>query len=280
MSATKIKQLSLKKLGCFYRNSVSCVARTEWIVENQLTGTFQLPPSFEPITMNVKSNSGKPFKLDAKKIAMIVLVLGIAGYQWYTQNYPSKKSTAGGETAQVDTQDRPASGHDYQVNFPADKKQDSKKDTRSNSVQGKSNGSSSAQVKTENQPAGPYLKPDGGRNLKSPAGLIYTGGREHRSDHVLRHAKDMPDRPGTHGVFTANGDDVFRLVDEAYELVKSKSKQVKMTPANDGKTEYVIDMKRKIGYKGGQSGKRSNHPPLYKVKLILGDNRVITAYPY
>lgn len=129
--------------------------------------------------------------------------------------------------------------------------------------------------------AGSYLKPAGGENLKSPAGLIYTGGRsEHRSDHVLRHANDIPDRQGPHGVFDANGDDVFRLVDEAYALIKSNSPQVKTTPAEDGKTEYVIDMKRKIGYLGGQTGDRKNNPSLDKVKLILADDRVITAYPY
>ena len=78
----------------------------------------------------------------------------------------------------------------------------------------------------------------------------------------------------------ADGDDVFRLVDEAYRLIQSKSPQVKTTPANDGKTEYLIDMKRKIGYLGGQTGNRKNHPSLYKVKLILAEDRVITAYPY
>jgi hypothetical protein len=197
------------------------------------------------------------------------LVLGIAGYQWYTQNKADNQKVAvGNGSVEGGTATLPK--HDYSVNFPAD--------NNSKSVSQSKTGTSKSQATTNSNE--PFLKPAGGRNLKSPAGLIYTGGREHRTDHVLRHAKDIPDRQGSHGVFHANGDDVFRLIDEAYELVKSKSKQVKTTPSSGGKTEYVIDMKRKIGYKGGQSGKRANHPDLYKVKLILGDNRVITAYPY
>ena len=88
----------------------------------------------------------------------------------------------------------------------------------------------------------------------------------------------MPERP-THGVFDAKGDDVFRLVDEAYKLVKSKSKQVK-SENSKGKMAHVIDMKRRIGFKGGQAGKRSNNKPLYKVKLILAGENIVTAYPY
>ena len=136
-------------------------------------------------------------------------------------------------------------------------------------------------VKPTPETVGSYLEPAGGKNLKSPAGLIYTGGKsEHRSDHVLRHASDIPDRAGSHGVFDANGDDVFRLVDEAYGLVKRNSLQVKTTPAENGKTEYVIDLHRKIGYLGGKTGNRKNNPSLERVKLILADDRVITAYPY
>ena len=70
------------------------------------------------------------------------------------------------------------------------------------------------------------------------------------------------------------------FLDEAYELIKNKSKQVKKSPGRNGKTEYVVDMKRKVGYLGGQTGGRKNNPPLYKIKLILGDNRVITAFPF
>lgn len=220
--------------------------------------------------MNVEANpTGKPIKFDWKKIAVIAVVLAVAGYQWYAQNYPSEQLAV--ETGQSGT----FSDDDYQVKTLPDA-------TANGEVSAKTDTNSKPNFKPlKSKTSEPYLKSAGGKNLKSPAGLIYTSSRsEHRSDHVLRHARDIPDRKGSHGVFNANGDDVFRLVDEAYELVKKKSRQVKTKPAEDGKTEYVIDMKRKIGYKGGRTGKSQNHPPLYKVKLILGDNRVITAYPY
>jgi hypothetical protein len=38
-------------------------------------------------------------------------------------------------------------------------------------------------------------------------------------------------------------------------------------------------MQRKVGYEGGQKGKRKGYPALENVKLILDGNRVITAYP-
>jgi hypothetical protein len=39
-------------------------------------------------------------------------------------------------------------------------------------------------------------------------------------------------------------------------------------------------MQREIGFKGGQEGNQKNHPKLYKIKLVLADDRVITAFPY
>ena len=212
--------------------------------------------------MNVKANSKK---LDWKKIAVIALVLAVAGFEWYRQNYPAGQPVAvnsGGSGTLTDK--------DYQVNFPAD-------DGTQKSTGDQTNDSRTTPLK----PAGPFLKSSSGKNLKSPAGLIYGmgGGGEHRTDHVLRHAKDDTSRP-LHGVFNAKGDEVFKLIDEAYGLVKSKSKQVKSENSR-GNMAHVIDMKRKIGFKGGQNGKRANNPALYKIKLILADsNRVITAYPY
>ena len=38
-------------------------------------------------------------------------------------------------------------------------------------------------------------------------------------------------------------------------------------------------MQRKVGYEGGQKGKRKGYPSLQNVKLILDGNRVITSYP-
>lgn len=126
----------------------------------------------------------------------------------------------------------------------------------------------------------PYLRTGRGANRLSPAGLVYTSGRSgHRSKHVMRHASDEPDRPGPHGVFDAQGNNVFPLINEAYEWIQSDSNRVKTIPEENGKTEYVIDMNRRIGYLGGETGARKNHAPLERLNLVLGDNRVITAYP-
>lgn len=123
-----------------------------------------------------------------------------------------------------------------------------------------------------------------GGELRSPAGLIYGMGpnREHRVDHVMLHAKDIPDRI-VHSVFEGDRDTILRLIDEAYTLIKQNSKRVRKFPVKDDpdRTEYVIDMKRPIGYRGGMEGLRDRHPRLTRLKLILAnENRVITAFPY
>jgi hypothetical protein len=128
------------------------------------------------------------------------------------------------------------------------------------------------------------LEKAGGDNLKSPEGLIYGMGpnREHRVDHVLRHAVDDPSRP-VHSVFTGDRDEVLALIDEAYRLVKQKSPQARSQKSSEGdnRTENVIDLKRPIGYKGGKNGARDGYPQLFKIKLILEDsNRVVTAFPF
>lgn len=236
--------------------------------------------------MNVKA---KPFKLDLKKIAFIVILLAIVGYKYYADNIAKPQvAEANSQSTTQEPAQKKFPSDAYQVNFPESKSSSgkTKSDNGFKFTPQKPSGSgtqsqsstTNSQQKNSNKP---FLISSGGRNKKSPAGLIYGmgGGGEHRTDHVLRHAEDQPGRP-SHGVFNAQGDNVFRLIDEAYELVKQKSKQVKSENSR-GNMAHVIDMKRKIGFKGGQSGKRSGNPPLYKIKLILADgNRVITAYPY
>lgn len=244
--------------------------------------------------MNVQAKSKKP--VDWKRIILVAIVLGVAGYTWYSENFAGND----GGTAVAEKEETLDSDNDYSVTaqFPnasddASKSQNSKprdskprdsKPKNSNQFEPIKSSNSSASSNSNNNKknkSGPFLSSAGGKNKKSPAGLIYGmgGGGEHRTDHVLRHAYDQPNRP-SHGVFDADGDDVFRLIDEAYELVKQKSKRVKSEESR-GNMAHVIDMQRKIGYKGGQSGKRSGNKPLRKIKLILaGGNRVITAYPY
>ena len=115
----------------------------------------------------------------------------------------------------------------------------------------------------------------------SPAGLRYTGRDAKglsRKDHVLRHAKDQPNRAGSHGVFDANGDEVFRVIDEAWEKVKKNG----LRPRVEGDSEtYTISMGRRIGYLGGKNGARRSKPPLKSVFIVVrkGTKNVVTAFP-
>ena len=129
----------------------------------------------------------------------------------------------------------------------------------------------------------PFLIPTGKKNrLRSPAGLVYGESRgEHRVDHVMRHAIDDKNRP-VHSVFDGSKAEILKIIDEAYELVQSKSSRVKTSPDQrlDFRVKHTVDMKRKIGYLGGQRGKRENYPPRSKLTLILDNGKfVITAYP-
>jgi hypothetical protein len=104
---------------------------------------------------------------------------------------------------------------------------------------------------------------------------------EHRIDHVLRHGKDDPSRP-VHGVFTGDRDLILAVIDEAWQLAQ-KGKPPKVVVEDEGdRTVYVIDLGRKIGFMGGQAGKRRNFPACRHVQLVVeGDdgNEVVTAYP-
>ncbi len=213
--------------------------------------------------MNFQSKSSK--KMNWQKIAFGAILLCIIGYNYYSKNFAGPAPDRRAANQQTDK-------HDYSVDFPDGNR----------NASNQNHGERFKPLKQSGSNSGGFLVSSGGKDLRSPAGLVYSMGSrgEHRTEHVLRHAQDQPNRPGTHGVFHANGDDVFRLIDEAYELVKSKSNRVDSEKSR-GNMAHVIDMERKIGYKGGKSGNSKGKPPLYRVKLILANgNRVITAYPY
>ncbi len=114
----------------------------------------------------------------------------------------------------------------------------------------------------------------------SPAGLRYTRGSEHgtRLAHVMSHTRDDPDRVGQHGVF--DSDDpatVLRLIDEAYEKALA-GKDVTSEREGD-QVVYDIDMRRRIGYVGGQSGNRRGKPAARQIRLVVQGDRLITAFP-
>lgn len=122
---------------------------------------------------------------------------------------------------------------------------------------------------------------DRGRDVyESPAGLRYTRGSQHghRLKHVLAHAADEPDRPGQHGVFEPqDADKIVLLVDEAYEqALMGRHTNVEREQKRD---IYTVDLRRRIGYIGGQSGARRGHPPATHLKLVVQGKNVITAFP-
>lgn len=102
--------------------------------------------------------------------------------------------------------------------------------------------------------------------------------REHRLDHVLRHAEDDPSRP-VHGVFEGSREEILQMIDEAWSLAQKGGRGVQASES-DGQSEYTVRLDRNTGYEGGQSGKRNNHPRLQRIRLVVQDgNRIITAFP-
>lgn len=133
--------------------------------------------------------------------------------------------------------------------------------------------SGSASLEDYGQSARSWLTEVGKSKYKSPAGLFYTG---NRLDHVLLHCKDDPSKP-THGIFVGNGVEVVKMVDDAYEMVKTKSSKVDTQRSGD-KMTHTVSMGRVVGHTGGQKLKRGRKE-LKRIKLVLAENRVITAFP-
>lgn len=125
------------------------------------------------------------------------------------------------------------------------------------------------------------LKPTGKDTWTSPGGLVFKGRDPKgltRLEHVMLHAKDNPDRIGSHGVFDGDAKAIFMLLDEAWELTQTKGIRPKV---ESGRVAYTIPMNRRIGYLGGRAGKSKNHPPLQNVFIVMnrGTREVITAFP-
>ena len=116
--------------------------------------------------------------------------------------------------------------------------------------------------------------------FESTAGLRYVPGSAdgHRLKHVMHHAKDDLSKP-KHGVFEGDRDQILAVIDEAFEKTKKGGKDVRKSDEGE-RTVYIVNLGRKIGYVGGQSGERSGNPDCRYVQLVLeDDNVVITAYP-
>lgn len=119
------------------------------------------------------------------------------------------------------------------------------------------------------------LTPAGRGRFESTAGLIYS---QYRIDHVMEHSRDIPDKP-THGVFEGTKDDIFALIDEAYELAQKRGPPQVVIEDEGDRTTYTVNLNRKVGHGGGQSGARRRNPPLKFLKIVLEGDEVITAFP-
>jgi len=124
------------------------------------------------------------------------------------------------------------------------------------------------------------LRDIGGRVFQSTAGLHYRPGSQegHRIKHILRHHQDAPGRP-VHGVFDGDRDEVFAVIDEAYLYTFDHGPPRVNKTNDDGRTIYVVDLGRRIGYVGGEKGRRDDYPSADQLQLILEGTNVITAYP-
>lgn len=115
---------------------------------------------------------------------------------------------------------------------------------------------------------------------ESPGGLVYTRGSEHghRLKHVLAHTRDEPDQPGQHGVFDVHDPAaVVALVDAAYAQALTGSRT--RTDREGDRTVYTVDLGRRVGYVGGESGNRRGRPAATSVRLVVEGDRLITAFP-
>lgn len=120
------------------------------------------------------------------------------------------------------------------------------------------------------------IRPD---QYVSPQGLQYGPGSAegHRLEHLRRHTKDQPQRPGKHGVFDGGMEGALATIDQAYERAKRKQQTTKQVDRD--RTIYTVDLGRRVGYVGGREGNRLHRPKARRVKLVLDGTQFITAFP-
>jgi len=134
---------------------------------------------------------------------------------------------------------------------------------------------------TEQGPTYGYLKSIGRDRYESPEGLVYAPGSEegHRLKHVERHTKDIPDRPGSHGVFEGDMPTFLVTIDKGYRLAMAKGNGTQ-TREEDGLSVLEVTFDKKIGFVGGSDGRRKGTPSTKRLRIVLNGDRVITAFPY
>lgn len=205
--------------------------------------------------------------------------------QWFGWNLPSLAAMAGNEAPKPTK--KPAESKSIEPK-PAASKTTESKVTESKVTENKSTESKS--TPSSRSSAGPkqsdedykfrILKTIGRDRYESPAGLIYAPGSEegHRLAHIARHLEDQPDRPGSHGVFDGDMASFLIAIDDAYKRARGHAKGTK-SRVEDGMTIIEAPFDQTIGYLGGSEGARKKNPKLRKMRLVVRDRNLITAFP-
>ena len=218
---------------------------------------------------------------------------------WFGWNLPSIAAMAGNETPAKPASPKPASPTPAQPKSAQQKSAQQKsaqaelastkatepRTTEPKAASTKPSGEptkSPATAKAQDQDDWKYriLKPLGRDRYESPAGLIYAPGSEegHRLSHIARHLEDQPDRPGSHGVFDGDMAAFLVAIDDAYKRARGHAKGTK-SRLEDGMTVYEAPFDQAVGYLGGTEGARKKNPKLKKLRLVLRDRNLITAFP-
>jgi len=207
---------------------------------------------------------------------------------WFGWNLPSIAAMAGNETpakpaSPKSPSTKPAQPKAAQPELASAKPSQPKPaQPKAASTKPSAEPTSPATAKTQQQEDSKYriLKPLGRDRYESPAGLIYAPGSEegHRLSHIARHLEDQPDRPGSHGVFDGDMAAFLVAIDDAYKRARGHAKGTK-SRLEDGMTVYEAPFDQTIGYLGGTEGARKKNPKLKKLRLVLRDRNLITAFP-
>jgi len=195
---------------------------------------------------------------------------------------PSGKSDASGSTRSNSTKAGDSSGSSAQTKSadPSSRSQSGGNSSSSKPSSGSAKKTSSAATEEKDDYKYRILKPLGRDRYESPAGLIYAPGSEegHRLAHIARHLEDQPERPGSHGVFDGDMAAFLVAIDDAYKRARGHSKGTK-SREEDGMTVYEAPFDQAIGYLGGTEGARKKNPKLKKMRLVVRDRNLITAFP-
>jgi hypothetical protein len=199
--------------------------------------------------------------------------------QWFGWSLPSLAAMAGNEPPA-----KAAKPSTSQAKVTAPSKASATKEAPSSDSspnrRGTSSKTQSGSKTAENDYKYRILKPVGKDRYESPAGLIYAPGSEegHRLAHIERHLQDQPQRPGSHGVFDGDMASFLVAIDDAYKRARGHNKGTK-SRVEDGMTIYEAPFDQAIGYLGGTEGARKKNPKLKKMRLVVRDRNLITAFP-